>query len=298
MKILITGGAGFIGLSVAAVLAKKNHEVIIYDIGTQDIKIDNIEQIKGDIFNAPHLTNILKECDGVIHLVGSSEARTPQKRPQMSFALNVHSLQVLLDAMRNTGVPKLILSSSSTVYGIVGQSPVSEKTAPKPTTIYSYHKYMAEQLAEAYSVNYNMHITILRLFNVCGIGGHGILSVLLEKASRGESVKLYGEKQKRDFIHVSDVADAFANILQLDREFEVYNVGTGVGRSIEDIANLVKERFPNLSVEHSEYKGILYDFVADITKFRNATSFNPDGSDDKLREVIKNYKFEKWTKHR
>jgi UDP-glucose 4-epimerase len=269
MKILITGGAGFIGLSVATVLAKKNHEVIIYDIGTQDIKIDNIEQIKGDIFNALHLTNILKECDGVIHLVGSSEARTPQKRPQMSFALNVHSLQVLLDAMRNTGVPRLILSSSSTVYGIVDQSPVSEKTAPKPTTIYSYHKYMAEQLAEAYSVNYNMHITILRLFNVCGIGGHGILSVLLEKASRGESVKLYGEKQKRDFIHVSD-----------------------------DIANLVKERFPNLSVEHSEYKGILYDFVADITKFRNATNFNPDGSDDKLREVIKNYKFEKWTKQR
>ena len=116
------------------------------------------------------------------------------------------------------------------------------------------------------------------------------MNILLEKASKGESVKLYGEKQKRDFIHVSDVADAFANILQLDREFELYNVGTGVGRSIEDIANLVKERFPNLSVEHSEYKGILYDFVADITKFRDTTSFNPDRSDDKLREVVRNWK--------
>ena len=290
MKILITGGAGFIGSSIATALAKKKHKLTIYDIDTQDTKIDNIEHIKGDIFNAPHLTNFLKECDSVIHLVGSSEARTPQKRPQMSFDLNIRSLQVLLEAMRNTGVPRLILSSSSAVYGIVYQSPVSEKTVPKPTNIHGYHKYMAEQLAEAYSVNYNMHMTILRLFNVCGIGGHGILNILLEKASRGESVKLYGEKQKRDFIHVSDVADAFANILQLDREFELYNVGTGVGRSIEDIANLVKERFPNLSVEHSEYEGVFYDFVADITKLRDTTSFNPDRSDDKLKEVVRNWK--------
>lgn len=290
MKILITGGAGFIGSSIATALAKRKHKLTIYDIGTRDTKIDNVEHIKGDIFDAPRLTSILRECDSVIHLVGSSEARTPQKRPQMSFDLNIRSLQVLLEAMRNIGVPRLILSSSSAVYGIVDRSPVSEKTAPKPTNIHGYHKYMAEQLAEAYSVNYDTHMTILRLFNVCGIGGHGILNMLLEKASRGEPVKLYGEKQKRDFIHVSDVADAFANILQLDREFELYNVGTGVGRSIEDIANLVKERFPSLSVEHSEYEGILYDFVADITKLRDTTSFNPDSSDDKLREVVRDWR--------
>jgi len=290
MKILITGGAGFIGSSIATALAKKKHKLTIYDIDTQDTKIDNIEHIKGDIFNAPHLTNILKGYDSVIHLVGSSEARTPQRRPQMSFDSNIRSLQVLLEAMRNTGVPRLILSSSSAVYGIVDRSPVSEKTAPKPANIHGYHKYMAEQLAQAYGVNYNMHITVLRLFNVCGIGGRGILNILLEKASRGESVKLYGEKQRRDFVHVSDVADAFASVVQLDREFELYNVGTGVGRSIEDIANLVKERFPDSSVEHSEYEGILYDFVADITKLRDTTGFSPDGSDDKLREVVRNWK--------
>jgi len=192
--------------------------------------------------------------------------------------------------MRNTGVPRLILSSSSAVYGIVDRSPVSEKTDPKPTNIHGYHKHMAEQLAEAYGVNYKMHIVVLRLFNVCGRGGHGILNILLEKASRGESVKLYGEKQKRDLIHVSDVADAFVSVLQLDGEFEVYNVGTGVGRSIEDIANLVKERFPNLSVERSEYEGILYDSVADIAKLRDTTGFSPDGSDDMLRKVVQNWK--------
>jgi len=99
-------------------------------------------------------------------------------------------------------------------------------------------------------------------------------------------VKLYGEKQKRDFIHVSDVADAFVRVLELDHKFEVYNVGTGVGRSIQDIVNLAKEYLPNLTVTHGEYKGVLYDSVADMTKLINATGFNPDGSDNKLREVI------------
>jgi UDP-glucose 4-epimerase len=290
MRILITGGAGFIGSSIATALAKRKHRVTIYDIGTRDTRIDHIEHIRGDIFDAPQLTDILRECDGVIHLVGTSETRTPQKRPQMSFDLNVRSLQVLLEAMRNTGVPRLILSSSAAIYGIVDQSPVSEKAAPKPTNIHGYHKYVAEQLAQAYSVNYDMHITVLRLFNVYGIGGRGILNILLEKASRGETVKLYGEKQKRDFIHVSDAADAFADILQVDREFEVYNVGTGVARSIEDIATLVKERFPGLSVEHSQYEGILCDSVADISKLRDTTGFSPDTSDDKLREVVRDWK--------
>ena len=287
MRVLLTGGAGFIGSAVALALAEKNHKVIIYDIGTWDARLDNIEYIKGDIFNVEHLGSVLKRCDGVMHMVGLPDARIAQQRPQMSFDLTVKSLQVLLEAARNKGVMQLILPSSAAVYGPVERSPVTEETMPKLTNIYAYHKYIAEKLAEAYGVNYGTHVTILRLFNVYGVKGGGILNILLEKASKGEPVKLYGERQKRDFIHVSDLADAFARVLELDHKFEVYNVGTGVGRSIEDIVNLVKEYFPTLSVEHSDNKGVLYDSVADITKLKNATDFNPDGSDNKLREVIK-----------
>ncbi len=286
MRVLLTGGAGFIGSAVALALAEKNHNVVIYDIGTWDAKLDNIEYIKGDIFNVDHLGSVLKRCDGVMHMVGLPDARIAQQRPQMSFDLNVRSLQVLLEAARNNGIMQLILPSSAAIYGPVERSPVTEETMPKLTNIYAYHKYIAEKLAEAYSVSYGAHVTILRLFNVYGVKGGGILNILLEKASRGEPVKLYGERQKRDFIHVSDLADTFARVLELDHKFEVYNVGTGVGRSIEDIVNLVKEYSPTLSVEHSDNQGVLYDSVADITKLKNATGFNPDGSDNKLREVI------------
>lgn len=286
MKVLVTGGAGFIGSTVATALAKKNHEVIIYDIGAWDTRSNGIRYIKGDIFDTVHLTNVLRECDGIIHMVGLPDARTAQEYPQMSFDLNVRSLQVLLEAARDNSVSRFILPSSASIYGATEQSPVVEETMPKLTNIYSYHKSMAEKLAEAYSLNYGTHITVLRLFNVYGIKGRGILNVLGEKALENKPVKLYGEKQKRDFIHISDVADAFASVLELDHRFEVYNVGTGIGRSIEDIVSLVKEYFPTLSVEHGDYKGTLYDSAADITKLRNATGFNPDRSDKKLRNII------------
>ena len=286
MRVLITGGAGFIGSAIALALVEKNHEVVIYDIGTWDTRLDNIEYVKGDIFNAAHLSSVLKRCDGVIHMVGLPDARIAQERPQMSFDLNIRSLQVLFETARDNGIMKFILPSSAAIYGVAEQSPVTEETMPQLTNSYAYHKYIAEKLAEAYSVNYNAHITILRLFNVYGMKGAGILNILVEKASKGEPVRLYGEKQKRDFIHVSDVADAFAGVVELDRKFDVYNVGTGMGRSIEDIVYLVREYFPSFSPQHREYEGVFYDSVADIAKIRNATGFDPDGSDSKLREVI------------
>ena len=286
MKVLVTGGAGFIGSTVALKLAQKGHQVIIYDVGVWDSQEDHTEYIKGDIFDVGHLTATVKQCDVVVHMVGLADARTAQEHPQMSFDLNIRSLQVLLESMRGNGVAKLILPSSAAIYGAVDKSPITEETAPKLNSVYPYHKYAAEQLAETYSLNYGINITILRLFNVYGIKGQGILNILLEKATKGEPVKLFGEKQKRDFIHVSDVANVFAGVLELDHRFEIYNVGTGIGRSIEDLANMVKEFFPTLAVQYGEYNGVLYDSVADITKLRDATGFNPDVSDSKLREIL------------
>jgi len=286
MKILVTGGAGFIGSTVALKLAQKGHQVIIYDVGVWDSQEDHTEYIKGDIFDVGHLTETVRNCDVVVHMVGLADARAAQEHPQMSFDLNIRSLEVLLESMRDNGVARLILPSSAAIYGAVDKSPVSEETVPKLNGVYPYHKYIAEKLAETYSLNYGIHITMLRLFNVYGIKGQGILNILLDKATKGEPVKLYGEKQKRDFIHVSDVANAFASVLELDHRFEVYNVGTGIGRSIEDLTKIVKEYFPALAIQYGEFKGVLYDSVADIVKLRRATGLNPDVSDGNIRETI------------
>jgi UDP-glucose 4-epimerase len=288
-KVLVTGGTGFIGSVVVSSLVGRGHEVVVYDLAAWDEKADNTEYIKGDIFDAKHLSEVLSSCDSVIHMVGLADARVAQDHPQMSFDLNVRSTQMLLEVIRdsNINIPRVILPSSASIYGVVDRSPISEDTTSKPTNIYSYHKLMAEQLAECYAKNYNINVTVLRLFNVYGTKGGGILNILVEKAKKGEPIMLYGEKQKRDFIHISDVADVFAGVLETsDSGLGIYNVGTGVGRSIEDIVKLVGEYFSEMQVEHGEYNAILYDLTADITKIEKAIGFNPDKSDRKLKETI------------
>ena len=288
-KVLVTGGTGFIGSVIVSRLIERGHEVVVYDIAAWDETADNIEYIKGDIFDAKHLGEVLSSCDSIIHMVGLADARIAQDHPQLSFDLNVRSIQILFEVIRdnNINIPNVILPSSASIYGVVDRSPISEDIIPKPTNIYSYHKLMAEELAECYAKNYDINVTALRLFNVYGIQGKGILNILVEKAKKGEPIMLYGEKQKRDFIHISDVADAFVGVLGTSScGLDIYNVGTGVGRSIEDIIKLVEEYFPEMHIEHGEYKAILYDLTADITNIKKATGFSPDESDRKLKETI------------
>ena len=294
-KILVTGGTGFIGSVVVSSLIERNHEVVVYDLAAWDEKADNIEYIKGDIFDAKHLSEVLSSCDSVIHMVGLADARVAQDHPQMSFDLNVRSTQMLLEVIRDTNIniSRVILPSSASIYGVVDRSPISEDTISKPTNIYSYHKLMAEELAECYAKNYNINVTVLRLFNVYGIQGRGILNILVEKAKKEETIMLYGEKQKRDFIHISDVADAFVGVLETSGSgLDIYNVGTGVGKSIEDIVKLVGEYFSGMRVEHGGYNAILYDLTADIKKIKNAIGFSPDESDRKLKETIEKMIYE------
>jgi len=286
-QVLVTGGTGFIGSAIVPRLTEKGYKVIVYDTAAWDEKAEGIEYIKGDIFRDKYFDEVVSNCDCVIHMVGLADARVAQDHPQMSFDLNVRSTQILLEVIRNNNIPRVILPSSASIYGVVDRSPISEDTTPKPTNIYSYHKLMAEELAECYAKNYSINIAVLRLFNVYGIQGKGVLNILVEKAKKGEAIMLYGEKQKRDFIHISDVADAFVGILETSAiGLDIYNVGTGVGRSIEDIVKLVGEYFPEMQVEHGEYKAILYDLTADITKIKKAIGFNPDKGDRKLKETI------------
>jgi len=287
MEILITGGAGFIGSTLATALAEKRHQVLIYDTDACDARLDHIEYFKGTIFDAIRLKEAIDSCDTIIHMIGLADARIAQEYPQLSFDLNVRSMQIVLEAARNGNISRFIVPSSASIYGAVDRSPIAEDTPPKPTSTYSYHKFMAEKLAECYANSYGMNITVLRLFNVYGSQGKSILNILIDKARNREVANIYGEKQKRDFIHVSDVAEAFVRILDMDRNgYEVYNIGTGTGRSIEDIINLVKRYLPDVLIEYGNLDGILYDSIADITKIKKATGFDPDKSDRKLRYTI------------
>jgi UDP-glucose 4-epimerase len=288
MKVLVTGGSGFIGSKIATGVKNGGHEVSIFDVNTKDDIKEGINHIKGDIFDSGHISEILERTDCVIHMVGLPNARKAQERPQLSYDLNVRSTQTILEVMRENDVKNFIFPSSAAIYGITKGASVDESTPINPANTYAYHKWIAEEICRCYSQNYGIKSTILRLFNVYGKEGTGIINILVEKAVRDETISLYGENQLRDFTLIDFIAKAFLSVLDCKRcQNETINVGTGVGRSIKDIVELVKEHYPNIKLERKEYKGVLYDSVADISKLKKLTGFEPDKSIDIMKNTIK-----------
>ena len=249
MRILITGGGGFIGSKIADNIGNQGHDVIVFDITAKNGISGGVEHIKGDIFDTKHTLEVLDKCDFVIHMVGLPSARKAHEKPQFSFELNVNSVQAILETMRKANVKNFILPSSAAVYGNVSERKgIAENTIPKPMNTYAYHKWIAEEVCKCYMRNYGLKPTILRLFNVYGKQGTGLINILVEKASRSEPIAIFGESQLRDFIHIDDVAMVFSEILGCGNcANQIINVGTGVGRSIKDIVELVFKCSPLFS---------------------------------------------------
>ncbi|UCE37034.1 MAG: NAD-dependent epimerase/dehydratase family protein, partial [Thermoplasmata archaeon] len=233
MRILVTGGTGFIGSRIVQEINNQGYEVVVFDINTKDGIRDGVHHIKGDIFDTKHLLEVIKGCEFIIHMVGLPIARKAQERPQLSYELNVRSTQAILETMRETEVRNIIIPSSAAIYGKTTKDYVDESTPSNPTNTYAYHKWIAEEICRCYSLNYKINSTILRLFNVYGGKGSGIINILIEKALKNETITLYGEEQLRDFIHINDVAKIFSKVIDCkDCANQTINIGTGVGRSI------------------------------------------------------------------
>jgi UDP-glucose 4-epimerase len=286
---LITGGKGFIGSKIIDLLIKLGHEIIVYDLVCNNEGQGEIKYVKGDIFDGECLSGSLKGCDLIIHMIGQPNARLAQENPQHSYDLNVASVQTVLDSMRRSNVNKIILPSSAAIYGAIsGEVGISEDTPANPQNTYAYHKWIGEEICRSYSQNYDIKSVILRLFNVYGPNGSGIINILIKKAKDNEPLLLYGEDQLRDFIHIDDVAFVFSKIIDCeDCANQTINVGTGVGRSVNEIVDLVKEFFPDIQIERKDFKGRPYDSFADISKLKGILGLTPDGSIERLKRTIK-----------
>ena len=233
-KILITGGSGFVGQSIAKNFLKQKQQVSIADVKNQQENIGNF--LECNIFDIDKLRVMVKEHDIIIHLVGLADAGIAQKDPEQSFKLNVVSLQNILEACRSLGGKKVIFPSSAAVYGMPETLPIKENFPISPTNIYSWHKYLCELLIKAYHANFGLEYVILRLFNVYGEGNKGVINAFLKLAARGELIKSFGPYQFRDFIYAGDVAQAFyKSAIYAKANNRIINIGTGKGTQIKEI---------------------------------------------------------------
>jgi UDP-glucose 4-epimerase len=288
--IAVIGASGFIGSTVAETLSSRGKQILAVDLvkpkGDYNFMI-------ADIADASTLERIFFEyaVETVFHLVGLPEIGICEKDPHLSYVLNTQSVHNALEAMRKTGVKKIIFASSAAVYKSQ-DTPVSEKEQPAPKTIYGYHKLVSEKLIEAYSNSYGVNFSTLRLFNVFGQDpqlGKDVISIFLRRARNREPLVVTGKNKYRDFIHVKDVADAFVACMSSDTNNKTINVGAGVRTTLGQLVDLIKEAFPKSKVEYKNASDDGEGLVADNHLYRKLLNLTPTDPHEALREHIRRY---------
>lgn len=258
MRILVTGGAGYIGGTVAELLLDRGHEVMVYDNlchGHRSLVPARAQFVEGEIADRPAIEQLLhKGIDGVMHFAALIEAGESMKKPELYFRNNTASALALLEAMLATGVNRFVFSSTAAVYGEPESTPIREDAALRPTNAYGESKLLVEHMLGWLNRIHGFRYASLRYFNVAGaIEGRGeahepeshLIPLILDVAlGRRKSIKVFGDDYPtpdgtciRDYIHVVDLARAHLLAFEglKDREKLIYNLGNGVGFSVREV---------------------------------------------------------------
>lgn len=266
MKILVVGGAGYIGSHACKALAGAGHEPIVYDnlsTGHRDfVRWGLLEE--GDIRDRARLVEVLQQHkpDLVMHFAALAYVGESVEQPAKYYDVNVAGMANLLEAMRECGVERIVFSSTCATYGIPEKMPISEDFPQNPINPYGFTKLVAEQMMQDYQRAYGLKWTALRYFNAAGcdpdgeIGEshdpetHAIPLALMALLGQGGAFKVMGTDYPtadgsavRDYIHVTDLADAHvraAEYLAIGGEPTAMNLGTGNGTSVLELVAAIE----------------------------------------------------------
>jgi len=291
---MVIGGSGFIGGRLVEALDKNNMETISYDIIRSNEISERAKWIGANILELASIERIFFEYDveAIIHLVGLPAIEYCEKNPEFSFLLNVMSVQNALEAMRKTDIKKIVFASSAAVYGYHSERPVQEMDARNPSTIYGYHKLLAEEAIRSYRDSYGLNYVILRLFNVYGGDPHtgkDVISIFLRRALRGEPLMVKGPNKHRDFVHVDDVVQAFVNAASSNLSDMAMNVGSGERTTLRQVAEVIKKSFPQVEIKEEITEDDGTGLQADITLAMSKLGFSPRRSIEGIGEYVDSY---------
>src|SRR5688572_7432996 len=259
MRVLVTGGAGYIGSVVTEQLLNDGNEVVVYDNlskGHSEAVVAGAQFVQAELFDAATLKQTLHErrIDAVIHMAASSLVGESVEQPNKYYQNNVNVSLVLLDAMLAAGVKRLVFSSTAAVYGEPESQPIEESAPTTPTNPYGETKLAFEHALKWYDGAYGLRYASLRYFNAAGATencgedhdpeSHLIPITLQAAAGKRPRVEIYGDDYPtpdgtcvRDYIHVIDLARAHIQALEaLSDRSRIYNLGCGgAGYSVKDV---------------------------------------------------------------
>jgi UDP-glucose 4-epimerase len=282
-KVLVTGGAGFVGSHVVEGLVSAGCRVTVLD-NLSTGKLGNIDEflrsggarfVEGDVLDLKVVEECVDGVDAVIHLGGVASVPLSVENPALTYKTNVNGTLNLLNSCARAKVGRFVFASSSAVYGEPRRLPVKESYVTRPVSPYAISKLQAERRCVDFQEQKLLKTVILRLFNVYGPRQAaseyaGVITSFVDRARRGLPLVVYGDgTQTRDFIHVRDVVDAFLRVLEGKKaEGRVFNIGSGKRVSVNELAKNVLE-LANLDlpiVYKKPREGDLRHMFADVSR--------------------------------
>lgn len=287
-KVLVIGGAGYIGSVLVRELLKEGYHVKVMDSllqGDHGIKElyehDNFEFVKGDLTNIYDALDAMKDVDAIVHLAGIVGDPASKLNPKDTLAINYFSTRSLADMAKYLGISKFIFASSCSVYGF-REDTCTEETETNPLSLYAETKIMSEQallesagngfcpvilrFATAYGLSYRMRFDL-------------VVNLLIAKAVVDKIITVYGEgKQYRPFVHIRDISQAILKILKAPPEKvcgEIFNVGSDAQNiSIKELAEMIHEEIPDAELKFIKEKEDNRSYIVSFKKIREVLDFS------------------------
>ena len=289
-KILITGGAGFIGNHVAQVLLKQGLEVKIYDL--KPSSLSKIESVQGDILDEVQLEQAAHGCDAIVHLAAQISVPRSIENPEETYNINVTGTQNVIACAEKMGIRRVLLASSAAVYGDATAIPLKEETIGTLLSPYATSKYDNEHQV-VLARERGLEAVALRFFNVYGPnqsvqGAYAaVIPKVIETITSGQRPVIFGDgQQTRDFVHVQDVAMGIFKLLSIDWDkvhSHVYNIATQQQISILELIEAVNLNCVELGILEAPVQplfensriGDIQHSVANIEKIREQIEWSP-----------------------
>lgn len=306
MKILLTGGAGYVGSACLRHLARHGHEVMAYDNFAEGHPraVDGHPLVEGDIADTDRMTATLRDfgAEAVMHFAAATSVGESVTTPEYHYANNIGGTLSLLNAMRAAGVTRMLFSSTCATYGEVAPGALSETTPQDPVSPYARTKLVVEWMIEDFARAHGLGYTLLRYFNACGAEPSGafgeyhdpethLIPLVLETLlGRREKLLVFGDDYPtpdgtciRDYVHIEDLASAHRLAIEATgpETRAVYNIGTGNGQSVKEIIDAC-ERVTGREVPHeivARRPGDAPALVADPAKLMGELGWQPQYTD-------------------
>lgn len=301
MRYLITGGAGFLGSALANRLVADGNDVRVLDdlsSGDRNKLNASVHFTRGDVNDIPSLWTMLQDVDCVYHLAARVSVAQSVLYPRDYNHVNVGGTVSLMEAMRDVGIRRVVLTSSGAIYGQQADQPVRESDPPKPDSPYAVSKWASENYVHTIGQLWGIETVALRIFNAFGPGqqlpvSHApVVPGFINAVLTGGSIVIYGDgEQSRDFVFVDDVVDAMVNAataMNINRK--VINIGSGNETTVKELASLIEVVTGRKAerVWNRQKTGGVKRLVADIAMAREYLGFQPSRSlDEALRLTLK-----------